>query len=95
MVPQVSTFGICKAEMFGDKRVIWKTAEKNSRRIRQTGGQKIQGASQTSPSFQLHGGHPDSQGQHTFLQYPPAGGTLEPQLLAGSQAPDKVVELSL
>lgn len=37
MLPQGSSFGICKAELFGDKRAIWKIGGGgNSRRIRQT-----------------------------------------------------------
>lgn len=29
MLPQGSSFGLCKAELFRDKGAIWKTAEKN------------------------------------------------------------------
>ena len=28
MLPQGSSFGICKAELSGDKRAVWKTVEK-------------------------------------------------------------------
>lgn len=59
-LPQGSSFGVCKAQLSGDKRAIWKTArkKKTSRRIRQTAGHKIEGARQTSPAFQLQPGTP-------------------------------------
>lgn len=71
MLPQGSSFGICKAELFGEQKgklenceggkTNKQTNQPHSRRIRQTDGHKIQGASQTSPAFQLHGGHPTAK----------------------------------
>lgn len=38
MLPQGSSFGICKAVLFGDKRAIWKTVEKAAGLDRPTDG---------------------------------------------------------
>lgn len=74
MLPQGSSFGICKAELFGDKRAIWKIGggkqqEDSTDLLTQNPRSKPD-----FPSIPAAWGTPYSQGHHAFLQYPPVRG---------------------